>query len=417
MLAVVLGLAGCGHSESGSQEPVAAGRASRAADATRADRNQASPVLYVTDRVPIAAPDGAEGFGAERSRVLRFGSLAVTMSGAGDPASGAKVGAPQALGAFPQTPYPTQRVTGGIRRDPSTVRAHEAARRALQHAFTEKLAKSPRKEAIVFVHGYNNSFADAARSSADLCDLIDRDFACVTLSWPAGGSRGAFFGYNVDRESGEFAVSDIRKILRALGTTPALRKLHVIAHSRGSDVVTSALEQLALESYAAGSSLSAHLKLHNVVLFAPDIDIDVAASKIFTISSDPDILRPGGPKPFIVMPENTIHLTVYSSAGDKALGLSGSLFGSVARLGQLAPDHPDAKRRLEDAPDLGGLVDLIEVRGGADFIGHSYFLVDPRVRADLVALIRDGAKPGSAQRPLQDIKRPFWRLAPPRSGA
>ena len=283
--------------------------------------------------------------------------------------------------------------------------------------FAERLAQSPRREAIVFVHGYNNSFDDSARSGADLCALVDRDFACVILSWPAGGSRGAFFGYNVDRESGEFAVSDIRKILRALGTTPALRKLHVIAHSRGSDVVTSALQQLALESYAAGSSLSAHLKLYHVVLFAPDIDIDVAGAKIFTIASDPDILRPGGPTPFIVMPETTIHLTVYSSPDDKALGLSGSLFGSVVRLGQLAPDHADARLRPQDTPDLGGLVDLIEVRGGSDFIGHSYFLSDPRVRADLVALIRDGARPGSPERPLIEIKRPFWRLAPPRSGA
>lgn len=417
MLAVALSLTGCDHLNGAAKGSLAGGQAISASEEARPDRDPAGRVLYVTDRTPVVSPNGAPGFGAQRSRVLRFGLLTVAMTGTGDRASQAEVGAPQALGAFPETPYPTPKVPGGVRRDPATARAHEAARSALQRAFAESLAQSPRKEAIVFVHGYNNSFEDSARSGANLCDLVDRDFACVILSWPAGGSRGAFFGYNVDRESGEFAVSDIRKTLRALGTTPALRKLHVIAHSRGSDVVTSALQQLALEAYAAGMSLSALVKLYNLVLFAPDIDIDVAASKIFTIASDPDILRLGKATPFAILPETTLHLTVYSSPDDKALGLSGSIFGSIARLGQVTPDSLDPNLRPHDAPDLGGLVDLIEVPGGSDFIGHSYFLSDQRVRADLVALIRDGAKAGSPRRPLIEIKRPFWRLAPPRSGA
>ena len=56
------------------------------------------------------------------------------------------------------------------------------------------------------------------------------------LTWPAGGSRGAFLGYNVDRESGEFAVADMRKAIRAIGQTEGLRGVHIIAHSRGTDV-------------------------------------------------------------------------------------------------------------------------------------------------------------------------------------
>jgi esterase/lipase superfamily enzyme len=201
-----------------------------------------------------------------------------------------------------------------------------------------------------------------------------------------------------------------------LGTTPSLRRLHVIAHSRGSDVLTSALQQLAIEAYAAGTSLSALLRLNNVILFAPDIDIDVAAAGLH-LASDPDMLRRGARAPFAILPETTAHLTVYSSPDDKALSLSGFLFGSVARLGQIAPDSADANLRPRDAPDFGGLVDLIEVRGGGDFIGHSYFSVRSARARRFAALLREDARPGSPQRPLVEIKRPFWRLAPPGSGA
>jgi Alpha/beta hydrolase of unknown function (DUF900) len=36
-----------------------------------------------------------------------------------------------------------------------------------------------------------------------------------------------------------------------------------------------------------------------------------------------------------------LHVTVCSSPGNKALGLSGLLFGSVLRLGQLSPAQQD----------------------------------------------------------------------------
>jgi hypothetical protein len=40
------------------------------------------------------------------------------------------------------------------------------------------------------------------RSPGDLCHFLGREFVCSIFTWPAGGSRGLFFGYNVDRESG-----------------------------------------------------------------------------------------------------------------------------------------------------------------------------------------------------------------------
>ncbi|WKL24716.1 alpha/beta hydrolase (plasmid) [Sinorhizobium meliloti] len=54
--------------------------------------------------------------------------------------------------------------------------------------------------------------------------------------------------------------------------------------------------------------------------FAPDIDLDVASSKMFAWVSDPDLAFGNKPRPSTVPPQGPLHLTVYSSPRDKALG-------------------------------------------------------------------------------------------------
>ena len=227
------------------------------------------------------------------------------------------------------------------------------------------------------------------------------------LTWPAGGSRGAFMGYNVDRESGEFAVSDMRKAIRAIGETPGLRAVELIAHSRGTDVLASAFHLLGVETYVSRASISESLRVRNIVLFAPDIDIDVATTKIFDVFSDPD--EPYGAKknPSATIKEGSLHLTIYSSPADQALSLSSSIFGSRLRLGQLNLSGPEAKALRADP---GHFADLIEVDDNTGEFGHGYFLSNPAVRSDLVALIRDGLMPGDPGRQLIEIGKAFWRI-------
>jgi esterase/lipase superfamily enzyme len=189
-------------------------------------------------------------------------------------------------------------------------------------------------------------------------------------------------GYNVDRESGEFAVADVRKAIRAIGETEGVRGVDILAHSRGTDVVASAFQQLGAEAYVSRFSTTENLKVKNIVLFAPDIDIDVAATKIFDVFSDPDAPF-GAKKDPNAIRQGSFHLTIYSSPGDQALGLSSSIFGSRLRLGQLDLSGQEAKALRADP---GHLVDLIEVDENTGAFGHGYFLSNPAVRSDLVAL-------------------------------
>jgi esterase/lipase superfamily enzyme len=354
-------------------------------------------------------------YGAERAIFLSFGSVSITPARS-SPSRKSKfrVEAISETGRFPATPYGVVTTANGSRRTPAAVAAHEQASATLRAEVARRLATANRKEVVVFIHGYGNNFDDAAIATGEICRSLQNQFVCVVLTWPAGGSGGAFFGYNIDRESSEFAVADLKKAIRIIAQTKGIERLHLLAHSRGTDVLASVVQQLAIEAYVSRSSLWQRYKIANVVFFAPDIDLDVASSKLFAWVSDPDLPFGGKSSPSTVPLQGPVHLTVYSSPGDKALGASTLLFGSALRLGQLAAaripkDRSEAAQQWTGS-HMGGLVDFIEF-SGSGFINHSYFLSDPGVKADLAALIRDRVKAGDPRRQLIEIKRPFWRIS------
>ena len=130
--------------------------------------------------------------------------------------------------------------------------AHEKAAAMLQGEVARRLGAAPRKEVVLFVHGYANTFQDASFTMGELCHFLGREFVCAIFTWPAGGSRGLFFGYNVDRESGEFAVHHLKQAIRLIADTPGVEKVHLLAHSRGTDVMVTALRELEIEAYIGG---------------------------------------------------------------------------------------------------------------------------------------------------------------------
>jgi esterase/lipase superfamily enzyme len=380
-------------------------------------------LLYVTDRAPRAEPDEPLPYTVERSHSMAFGSVIVEIEPALDGATLAAesvreersveldlaLGATIEMGRFPPIPYPVELTDGGVRRSPAAMDVHEQAAAGLRAEVTRRLEKAPRKEIALFVHGYHNTFEDAAFTMGDLCHFLGREFVCAIFSWPAGGSRGLMAGYNVDRESGEFAVQHLKQTIRLLSETPGLERFHLLAHSRGTDVLSSALRELNIEAYVAGSSLTDRFKVRHIVLAAPDMDVDVAATKIFGVVSDPDLPFGDAPQARAVFPPLGTHITVYASKSDKALGLSSWLFGSVLRLGR-ADVEEFTPEEAERAARIAFLVDIIEVEGTPGLVGHSYFKDDPDASADLIGLLRYGLAPGDPGRPVEELRRPFWRI-------
>ena len=388
-------------------------------------------LLFITDRAPARdqeRPD-SEPYTAARSRSMAFGSVTVTF-GEGvawdelvrqstvarrtSPIE-LKLGPTRELGRFPGIPYSVTATPSGLKRTPAALEGHDTASRAMRDEVARRLALSPRREFVLYVHGYDNTFGDAAMTMGELCHFLGREFACGIFTWPAGGEGGVLAGYNVDYESSVFATEHLRKTIRAIAGTPGLAKLHLLAHSRGTDVLVTALSDLNYEAYTQQSNLARRYKVGNVVLMAPDIDADVFVAKLFKALSDPDMPYGPAPDPRMVLEQTPeFRITVYVSPDDKALAASSWLFGSLARLGRIdkAMVTPEQVAQLR----MVGIFDVIEVRGTTDRFGHGYFTSNPRVSADLIALLRYGLGPDDPGRPLEVIEKPFWRVpAEPRT--
>jgi esterase/lipase superfamily enzyme len=306
-------------------------------------------------------------------------------------------------------PYEVTVAPDGIRRTPAVVEAHEKAKQQLQAEIARRLALVRRTEVVLFVHGYGSSFASAALTMGNLCHFLGREFVCGIFTWPAGGRRGILFGYDIDRESSEYAIEDLLKAIRIVARTPGVERLHLIAHSRGTDTLTSALAALGAEAYALQSSPEREFHIGNVVLVAPDIDGDVALTKIFKVFSDPDLPFGGKPDPGAIMPPSPgFRVTLYVSPDDKALAAASWLFGSIVRLGRI--DATIFSADQIEAIALLQAVDIIQVSGTSDFFGHSYFISNPHASADIIALLRYGLRPNEPGRPLEHIAGPFWRV-------
>jgi esterase/lipase superfamily enzyme len=152
------------------------------------------------------------------------------------------------------------------------------------------------------------------------------------------------------------------------------------------------------------------------MLMSPDMDADVAVAKMFGIVSDPDLPYGKAPDPMVVFPPPKMRLTIYTSDSDKALSVAEYLMGSVRRFGRL-DETLLSKEQLDKSRALAGFATFVQVTNTPGLIGHSYFISDPAVSSDLVAVIRYGLGPGDPGRPLDEISRPYWKIPPPRADA
>ena len=368
-------------------------------------RTNTVDVLYATDRQPLPQADGALAYGYGRSPSLAFGSCVIEI---GQDVSWdtlvaesrqrersqelpLRIRAITEQARFPATPLPLVTSNGRITIDPAALAAQEQTAEQLRQAIRQRLDLTSRKHVYVFIHGYNNTFEDGAYVIAQLWHFLGRQGVPILYTWPAGAG-GLLRGYTHDRESGEFTIYHLKQFLRVLASTPEVEQLHLIAHSRGTDVLVTALRELVIETRAAGQEPRTVFKLRNVVLAVADLDMEVIAQRL-------------APEQVGLEIDQT---TIYVSASDRAIGFSGCLFVSVRRLGQVQPEDltDEERRRLERV----ARANLIDARVSTGFLGHSYFYSHPAVSADLILLLREGFAPGSPGRPLRKLGENFWQV-------
>lgn len=220
-------------------------------------------------------------------------------------------------------------------------------------------------DAFIFVHGYNVSFAAAARRTAQMTYDLGFAGAPIFYSWP---SRGAIKGYAADETSIVWATPHIKQFLKDVANQTEARSIYLIAHSMGNRGLTAALTQLVDEGETEILS-----RFKEIILTAPDIDADIFKR---------DIL------PKIV---STNSITLYASAKDRALLASKELHNF--------PRAGDAGSALVVFDGLD-TVDASAVTTG--FLGHSYFAENKSVISDIFDLIRS-RKPAASRATLETV--------------
>ena len=189
------------------------------------------------------------------------------------------------------------------------------------------------REAVVYVHGFNNNFAEGVYRIAQLSHDLDMPGVAVHYSWPSAANP---LNYAYDRDSALFARDGLEKLLSQVAAAGADHIL-IVGHSMGSELVMEALRQMRLDGNAAVMS-----RVAGVVLISPDIDVEVFRSEALRIGKLP--------QPFVI----------FTSQRDRALALSARLTGQKERLGNL--------KDVSAVSDLQ--VTVLEVGAFSQGIGH-----------------------------------------------
>jgi esterase/lipase superfamily enzyme len=215
-----------------------------------------------------------------------------------------------------------------------------------------RLADTSSKALLVYVHGYNMSFAEAAMRTAQLAHDLDFPGLPFFFSWP---SLGQVTGYLRDTESAQLSEDAFDQVLDDLSRLRAA-EIYIIAHSMGSRLVSQALRS----RVDKGKSTAG---LRELLLAAPDINADLFRKTI---------------APRLQAMQGT-QTTVYASSSDLALMASKAVHG-YRRVGETA----------------GGVfvypgfdtVDASAASLAMRAFGHSYLTDSAAVLKDIKSLLR-----------------------------
>ncbi|BCJ07972.1 hypothetical protein PRtIB026_A23390 [Pseudomonas sp. RtIB026] len=228
--------------------------------------------------------------------------------------------------------------------------------------------------ALVFLHGYNVTFEEAAIRAAQLGVDLSVEGTTAFFSWP---SRGNVLGYPVDEASIEASEPAITEFLVNFATRCGAQKVHVIAHSMGNRGLLRALQRIAANAETRGK-----VRFGQIFLAAPDIDRDLFLDLSSLYSTHAD------------------RVTLYASDADNAVYLSTRVHDSP-RAGYFPPYTVVAGIDTVKVPNFN-----------VDFLGHSYFAQAQALLHDIYDLMRHDSPPQTRQRiaPTEFEGQQFWRL-------
>ena len=215
------------------------------------------------------------------------------------------------------------------------------------------LARSRSRDLLVFVHGYNVSFEDAAVRAAQVAADLNFDGSVLLFSWPSAAS---VTGYVRDQQSARNAGYQLLRVLDHHATAAQPDRVHLLGHSMGSEVIGKAI--------TLASPGDPSPRLGQVIFAAPDVDARIFRREIL-------------PR----LAPHAEHITLYASSDDDALRAS-RMVNNARRLG-LGGDSLVV---------IDGMDTVDATRVTADVLGHTLF-GNTSFIADLAVLLAEGKTP------------------------
>jgi esterase/lipase superfamily enzyme len=207
---------------------------------------------------------------------------------------------------------------------------------------------------LVYLHGFNVSFEEAALRSAQIGFDLKVPGATAFYSWP---SKADVKQYPADIARVEASEVQIADFLTAMVRRSGATRVHVIAHSMGNRGFGRAVARL-----TAHAASTTGVRFGQILLAAPDVDVDLFRQLA------------------AVYPKISERTTMYVSGRDRALGVSSWLQDSD-RAGFTPPVTV-----VED-------IDTVEVTDiDVTLLGHGYYAEAEPVLYDMKELI-DGNTP------------------------
>jgi esterase/lipase superfamily enzyme len=299
--------------------------------------------FFATDRQSTGKNKENETFGGVRSPSMNYGMCDVSIP------HDHRIGELEApsLFRFEFREDPTKHVV--------VLKTVTAERNDFFAELSGRIKQSTDSSAFLFVHGYNVTFVDAARRTAQMAHDLNFDGAPVFYSWPSQGKTAA---YTVDEQNVEWAQTNLQTFLEDFFKQSDAKKIYLIAHSMGNRALTRAAIAF------LNKNPDARTRLKEIILTAPDIDAEV-----FKRDIAPALASSGSP------------VTLYASSTDVALIASKKVHG-YARAG-------DSGKALVFASGI----ETVDATGmDTGFLGHSYFAETRSVLGDIFQLIKDGKK-------------------------
>jgi esterase/lipase superfamily enzyme len=85
---------------------------------------------------------------------------------------------------------------------------------ALQWEVQRRLNAATSREVVLYVHGFNETFATAAYTAVELCHFFGLAHVCGFFTWPASDTGNPRTLYIGTTESALYSVSHLKKTIR-----------------------------------------------------------------------------------------------------------------------------------------------------------------------------------------------------------